>query len=138
MARACGLMSMADTCACGSSWDSVMAMQPLPVPMSNMSGDENPDAFSSRMIHSVNSSVSGRGTRTPGATEKVRPQKSVCPKTYCTGPSHADVDWREAETGLQYKAGYGACLTGRVGHAEAVEDIIERSVHLCDGFVGQK
>ena len=53
-------------------------------------------------------------------------------------PPQAEVDGREAETGLQDKAGYGAGLTGRVGHAEAVEDIIERSFHLCDGFVGQK
>ena len=85
--RAVGEMSQAVTWLSGMSSASVMAMQPLPVPMSRIFW---PLAigfwlFALSMMRRHRCSVSGRGIRMPGSTWNVRPQKSATPKIYCTG-----------------------------------------------------
>ena len=42
-------------------------------------------SFCVSAIHWQSSAVSGLGISTPGSTWKVRPAKSACPSTYCTG-----------------------------------------------------
>ena len=61
----------------------LMAMQPLPVPMSRMAGWGRAAVRPATMSQSC--SVSGRGMSTPGATPKMRPANGALPVTYCTG-----------------------------------------------------
>ena len=86
MRRASSEISQAETSTSGISRARVMAMQPLPVPISSsLHFSQLFFRFSLSMIHSQSSAVSGRGMSTPGATWNCRPQKSAVPKTYCTG-----------------------------------------------------
>ena len=82
IASASGDMSTASTSASGISNASVMAMQPLPVPISRIFRLSEGWVF---IINRQSSSVSGRGMSTPVATEKLRPQKQARPSTYCIG-----------------------------------------------------
>ena len=79
-------MSHAVTSASGISAANVQAMHPLPVPISKI---EYLSLITFRCslptIHWQSSSVSGRGISTYSLTINVRPQKSVCPKTYWMG-----------------------------------------------------
>ena len=81
MLSASRLISHAVTLACGMLRASVMAIHPLPVPMSSTFACFG--LCRSTIWHS--SSVSGRGMSTPGLTQKVRSAKTALPVTYCTG-----------------------------------------------------
>lgn len=77
--KASSEMSMASTWASGCIRASVMAMQPLPVPMSRME-DGRGDGRGA-----TSPSVSGLGISTAGITSNSRPQKGARPMAYCTG-----------------------------------------------------
>ena len=88
--RAASEMSIAVTSACGRSSAKVMAMQPLPVPMSRTDGAGRRALAGSCLLASSmmiwqSSSVSGRGMSTAGETRKFRLQNRALPRIYCTG-----------------------------------------------------
>src|SRR5690242_2908388 len=71
-ARASGSASTACTVALGTSWPMASAIAPDPVPRSVTSGSATSISPSRLMAQPLNTSVSGRGTNTPGPTSSSR------------------------------------------------------------------
>ena len=84
VASASSDMSHAVTSAPAMSSAAVIAMHPLPVPMSRMRG-AGFSLLPRLRMSCISPSVSGRGMSTPGRTANVRPQNVSQPRTYCTG-----------------------------------------------------
>ncbi len=70
--RASGSASTACTWARGTSWAMASAIAPEPVPRSATSGSATSIAASRSTAQPVITSVSGRGTKTPGPTASSR------------------------------------------------------------------
>ena len=82
---ASGSPSTACTVALGTSWAIDSAMAPDPVPRSTTTGSATFMARSRSIAQPVITSVSGRGTNTPGPTSSSRYLKYAWPVMCCSG-----------------------------------------------------
>src|SRR6266699_2696063 len=83
--RASGSPSTACTRALGTSCAMASAIAPVPVPRSATTGSATSISVSRSSAHPVMTSVSGRGTKTPGPTSRSRYLKYAVPVMCCSG-----------------------------------------------------